>query len=113
MRDATTPPARYILPFQWRDAMRRMAGLLCFTAVALCQQRATVAVDNDDTGGVVTGPKGPDAGVWVIAETSPYARARRAHRLLHAMVGLARFCNGFRRGALRPQERAAHVLHGS
>src|SRR3954447_16931096 len=81
---------------------RRMAGLLCFTAVALCQQRATVAVDNDDTGGVVTGPKGPDAGVWVIAETSPYARARRAHRLLHAMVGLARFCNGFRRGALRP-----------
>src|SRR3954470_2952319 len=69
MRDATTPPARYILPFQWRDAMRRMAGLLCFTAVALCQQRATVAIDNDDIGGVVTGPKGPEAGVWVVAET--------------------------------------------
>jgi hypothetical protein len=36
------------------------------------QQRggATVAVDADDIGGVVTGPKGPEAGVWVIAETS-------------------------------------------
>src|SRR5262245_26735659 len=30
---------------------------------------ATVAVDNDDIGGVVTGPRGPEAGVWVIAET--------------------------------------------
>ncbi len=31
---------------------------------------ATVAIDNDDIGGVVTGPNGPEAGVWVIAETS-------------------------------------------
>ena len=29
----------------------------------------TVAVDGDDIGGVVTGAKGPEAGVWVIAET--------------------------------------------
>ena len=29
----------------------------------------TVAVDADDIGGVVTGAKGPEAGVWVIAET--------------------------------------------
>src|SRR5438093_13615060 len=28
-----------------------------------------VTVDNDDIGGVVTGPRGPEAGVWVIAET--------------------------------------------
>ena len=28
-----------------------------------------VAVDNDDIGGVVTGARGPEAGVWVIAET--------------------------------------------
>src|SRR6266487_1949168 len=28
-----------------------------------------VAIDNDDIGGVVTGPRGPEAGVWVIAET--------------------------------------------
>src|SRR5262245_26277383 len=29
----------------------------------------TVSVDADDIGGVVTGAKGPEAGVWVIAET--------------------------------------------
>ena len=29
-----------------------------------------VAVDADDIGGVVTGPSGPEAGVWVIAETT-------------------------------------------
>ena len=29
----------------------------------------TVAVDADDIGGIVTGAKGPEAGVWVIAET--------------------------------------------
>src|SRR5262245_39032301 len=36
------------------------------------QQRsgATVAIDADDIGGVVTSSKGPEAGVWVIAETS-------------------------------------------
>jgi hypothetical protein len=30
---------------------------------------ASVAIDNDDIGGVVTGARGPEAGVWVIAET--------------------------------------------
>src|SRR5438093_13319869 len=29
----------------------------------------TVAIDPDDIGGVVTGPRGPEAGVWVIAES--------------------------------------------
>ena len=29
-----------------------------------------VPIDADDLGGVVTGPKGPEAGVWVIAETA-------------------------------------------
>ena len=29
-----------------------------------------VAIDADDLGGVVTGPKGPESGVWVIAETT-------------------------------------------
>jgi hypothetical protein len=33
------------------------------------QPAADVAIDADDIGGVVTGPKGPEAGVWVIAET--------------------------------------------
>ncbi len=31
---------------------------------------SAVAIDNDDIGGVVTGPNGPEAGVWVIAETN-------------------------------------------
>ncbi len=29
----------------------------------------SLAIDNNDIGGVVTGPRGPEAGVWVIAET--------------------------------------------
>src|SRR4051794_582650 len=29
-----------------------------------------IAIDRDDIGGVVTGPRGPEAGVWVIAETT-------------------------------------------
>jgi hypothetical protein len=36
-------------------------------------QAAAVAVDADDIGGVVTGPGGPEAGVWVIAETNDLA----------------------------------------
>jgi hypothetical protein len=31
---------------------------------------SAVRIDPDDIGGVVTGPKGPEAGVWVIAETT-------------------------------------------
>src|SRR6266568_1177421 len=31
--------------------------------------QTAVAIDNDDIGGVVSGPNGPEAGVWVIAET--------------------------------------------
>jgi hypothetical protein len=31
---------------------------------------AAVPVDHDDIGGTVAGPKGPEAGVWVIAETT-------------------------------------------
>jgi hypothetical protein len=34
------------------------------------QPGGAVAIDNDDLGGVVTGASGPEAGVWVIAETS-------------------------------------------
>jgi hypothetical protein len=33
-------------------------------------QQTAVAIDNDDIGGVVRGPAGPEAGVWVIAETT-------------------------------------------
>jgi hypothetical protein len=34
------------------------------------QQNAAVRIDNDDIGGAVTSTKGPEAGVWVIAETT-------------------------------------------
>ena len=33
------------------------------------QQGAPVSIGATDLGGVVTGPRGPEAGVWVIAET--------------------------------------------
>jgi hypothetical protein len=33
------------------------------------QGASAVAIDSDDIGGVVRGPGGPEAGVWVIAET--------------------------------------------
>jgi hypothetical protein len=40
-------------------------------AVSARQQNGdAVRVDSDDLGGVVTGPQGPEAGVWVIAETA-------------------------------------------
>src|SRR3979411_3136988 len=47
-------------------------GVLGFLAVTPLQVSAqtAVAIDNDDIGGVVTGPSGPEAGVWVIAETT-------------------------------------------
>ena len=49
-----------------------LAVALIGAAVTRAQQTpaAAVAVDADDLGGVVTGPKGPEAGVWVIAETT-------------------------------------------
>jgi hypothetical protein len=47
-------------------------GIAAMAAVAhpAGAQQAAVAIDNDDVGGVVTGPSGPEAGVWVIAETT-------------------------------------------
>ena len=40
------------------------------TQQAPAQQVAAPAIDNDDIGGVVTSRFGPEAGVWVIAETT-------------------------------------------
>jgi hypothetical protein len=49
-------------------------GLLLGYPVAIeaqqAQPAATVAIDGDDIGGVVTSRVGPEAGVWVIAETT-------------------------------------------
>jgi hypothetical protein len=46
-----------------------VAGFLAAYPPHLSAQN-TVAIDADDIGGVVTGPAGPEAGVWVIAETT-------------------------------------------
>ena len=51
-----------------------VAALLIAAPTRLAaQQAAAPAIDNDDIGGVVTGASGPEAGVWVIAETRDLA----------------------------------------
>jgi hypothetical protein len=45
-------------------------GALTLSLSLSCTRTAEVAIDADDIGGVVTGPNGPEAGVWVIAETT-------------------------------------------
>jgi hypothetical protein len=51
-------------------------GIALFMAVSSNEPQArqaagdAIPMDSDDIGGVVTGPKGPEWGVWVIAETS-------------------------------------------
>ena len=46
-----------------------LAAVLSLTT-AYGQGQEAVPIDSDDLGGVVTGPSGPEAGVWVIAETT-------------------------------------------
>jgi hypothetical protein len=54
---------------------RRFLGFaICLTGFISClfsvtRAQQAVAIDSDDIGGVVSGSKGPEAGVWVIAET--------------------------------------------
>ena len=50
-------------------ALALAALALTLTVSARQPAAAGPAIDPDDIGGVVTGPKGPEAGVWVIAET--------------------------------------------
>ncbi|HEX2727947.1 MAG TPA: carboxypeptidase-like regulatory domain-containing protein, partial [Beijerinckiaceae bacterium] len=52
----------------WAGLGLALAG---FPGSVTAQQAASapVAIDADDIGGVVRGPNGPEAGVWVIAET--------------------------------------------
>jgi hypothetical protein len=49
---------------------------LAAASVAIsARQQPAVSVDADDLGGVVTSTKGPEADVWVIAETTDLRRA--------------------------------------
>src|SRR5689334_24796347 len=50
-------------------AVFAVAGFLLANPARL-EAQTRVAIDDDDIGGVVTGPHGPEAGVWVIAETT-------------------------------------------
>ena len=50
-----------------------IAVLLTAPSARLSAQQSTdpaIRIGNNDLGGVVTGPNGPEAGVWVIAETT-------------------------------------------
>src|SRR5690242_12961617 len=51
-------------------ALAAFLGVPAMPAHAQQAAAQTVAIDSDDIGGVVASPKGPEAGVWVIAETN-------------------------------------------
>jgi len=54
------------------------AGIVSGTRAFQAQTATGIAMDADDIAGTVTGPSGPEAGVWVIAETrdlpTPFAK---------------------------------------
>ena len=57
----------------WRN--RFIAATTIFVSMLLwpvLSSYAQVTIDNDDIGGVVSGTNGPEAGVWVIAETNEF-----------------------------------------
>ncbi len=47
-----------------------IAAVIAACAAQMGGEASAVRIDNDDIGGVVTSAKGPEAGVWVIAETT-------------------------------------------
>ena len=47
-----------------------LLGALAVTSCTGVDAQQSVPIGIDDIGGVVTGPSGPEAGVWVIAETT-------------------------------------------
>src|SRR2546425_2116020 len=55
-----------------RRTLMRVAKCLSlfFVGLLFCGTAAAQKVGATDIGGVVSGPKGPEAGVWVIAETT-------------------------------------------
>ena len=61
-------------------ALASLAGFILLVSLATnaSQLPPQIQIDNDDIAGLVTGPGGPEAGVWVIAETrdlpTPFAK---------------------------------------
>ncbi|MEN9708261.1 MAG: hypothetical protein RIQ68_669 [Pseudomonadota bacterium] len=46
-----------------------MTSLPAYAQQAKAPAKQSIKIDKDDIGGTVTGPNGPEAGVWVVAET--------------------------------------------
>ena len=55
---------------RWTFPLTASALFALSLAATGAQQTGSIAIDADDLGGVVTSAKGPEAGVWVIAETT-------------------------------------------
>src|SRR5690242_16117927 len=68
MKGSNMDPRRWTLSVFTIAVTVITAGLLSSTPASA--QQPAVTIDADDIGGVVRGPGGPEAGVWVIAETS-------------------------------------------
>jgi hypothetical protein len=69
----------------WRTQNLTFVGALMASLVLVTARQqptsSAPAIDNDDIGGVVTGARGPEAGVWVIVETT-----RLPTRLIKSVV---------------------------
>ena len=61
--------SRLIRPIIGLAVCLSLYSILPVSSFRAQQPANDVAIDNDDIGGVVNGAKGPEAGVWVIAET--------------------------------------------
>ena len=67
-------PAAVFVPVLFGAVLAASGWFLAGAVQAQAPARAAlVAIDPDDIGGVVTGSRGPEAGVWVIAETRDLA----------------------------------------
>ena len=57
-------------PFGQRLGLMSVAAMVAVSLTFVsAEQEAEIEIDADDIAGVVTGPNGPEAGVWVVAET--------------------------------------------
>ena len=58
----------------WRRGAFLTLSILMVVVMTSCQgaESSALQIDNDDIGGVVTSANGPEAGVWVIAETEEF-----------------------------------------
>src|SRR5687767_6555107 len=57
----------------WSRAVLAILSIFVVASLVATDARqapAPIPIDSDDLGGIVTGPRGPEAGVWVIAETT-------------------------------------------